>query len=113
MFHKDDFKIIINNNDASSFGSQGEQRFIILLVKLALVNLINRKTGDYPILVLDDVFSELDDSRKKEIYEIIKDLDQVFITGCNIKEVFDIKQINKYEIENGKIQKVKEEMNYE
>ena len=41
--HKDDFKIYINDNDASNFGSQGEQRFIILLMKLALVNLIKKK----------------------------------------------------------------------
>lgn len=107
--HKDDFKIYINDNDASNFGSQGEQRFIILLVKLALVNLINKRMNDCPILVLDDVFSELDDSRKKEVYEIIKGFDQVFITGCNIKDIKEIKNISKYEIKERKIEKIKEE----
>lgn len=91
--HKDDFKILINGNDASIYGSQGEQRFIVLLMKLGLVKLIKEQNNDCPILVLDDVFSELDEIRKKEIYEIVKDFDQVFITGCN-KD--DIKGFNSY-----------------
>lgn len=111
--HKDDFKIYINDNDAANFGSQGEQRFIILLVKLALVNLIKDKTNEYPILVLDDVFSELDDGRKKEVYEIIKRFDQVFITGCDIEDIKDIKAINKYEIKECKIRNIKGEINNE
>ena len=111
--HKDDFKIFINGNDASNFGSQGEQRFIILLLKLALVNLIKEKIKEYPILVLDDVFSELDDNRKKEVYEIIKEFDQVFITGCEIKDIKDIKNISKYEIKERKIKRIKGEINNE
>ncbi len=111
--HKDDFKIYINENDASSFGSQGEQRFIVLLVKLALINLIKQKKNDCPILVLDDVFSELDEFRKKEVYEIIKDFDQVFITGCVNECIGDNKNITRYEIKESKIQKIKEEINNE
>ena len=111
--HKDDFKIYINNNDASNFGSQGEQRFIVLLVKLALVNLIKEKIKEYPILVLDDVFSELDENRKKEVYKIIKDFDQVFITGCNFEEIKEIENIKKYQIKENKIYKIKGEIDDE
>ena len=111
--HKDDFKILINENDASDFGSQGEQRFIVLLVKLALVKLIKEKIKEFPILVLDDVFSELDDDRKNEIYEIIKEIDQVFITGCDIKDIKQIDEINQYEIKESKIKKIKGEINNE
>ena len=111
--HKDDFKIYINNNDASDFGSQGEQRFIVLLVKLALVNLIKEKIKEYPILVLDDVFSELDETRKKEVYRIINEFDQVFITGCNYEEIKEINNISKYQIKENKIFKIKEEINNE
>lgn len=106
--HKDDFKIYINNNDVSSFGSQGEQRFIVLLVKLALVVLVKDQRGSWPILVLDDVFSELDGSRKKEIYEIIKNFDQVFITGC-VSE--DIKEMATYKIDNGEIERLRGNIN--
>ncbi len=103
--HKDDFKIYINDNDASIFGSQGEQRFIVLLIKLALVKLIKERTNDYPILVLDDVFSELDEFRKKEIYEIINDFDQVFITGCNEEDIKGFNSYISYEINSKGISK--------
>ena len=103
--HKDDFKIYINDNDASIFGSQGEQRFIVLLIKLALVKLVKERTNDCPILVLDDVFSELDEIRKKEIYEIIKDFDQVFITGCNEEDIKGFNSYISYEINSKGISK--------
>lgn len=96
--HKDDFKIYINDNDASIFGSQGEQRFIVLLIKLGLVRLVYKQINNCPILVLDDVFSELDEIRKKEIYETIKDFDQVFITGCNKEDIKGFDSYNCYEI---------------
>ena len=111
--HKDDFKIYINGYEASNFGSQGEQRFIVLLIKLALVNLVKDEIKEYPILVLDDVFSELDVTRKKEVYEIIKSFDQVFITGCDIKDIKGIEKISKYEIKERKIEKIKEEISDE
>ena len=111
--HKEDFKFYINGNEASNYGSQGEQRFIVLLIKLALVNLINRRINDYPILVLDDVFSELDSNRKKEIYEIIKNIEQVFITGCNEDDLDKFDQVIKYEVRESKIKKIKEEKNNE
>ena len=106
--HKDDFKVYINDNDASEFCSQGEQRFIILLVKLALVNLVKKRINDYPIVVLDDVFSELDEGRKKEVYEIVKKFDQVFVTGCNKDDLKGIDNYLSYEIKNKNV--IKEEM---
>lgn len=103
--HKDDFKIYINDNDASLYGSQGEQRFIVLLVKLALVSLIKEKYVKCPIVVLDDVFSELDIKRKKEVYEILKMFEQVFITGCDKNDLKDIWGYSSYKIENDGIKK--------
>lgn len=103
--HKDDFKIYINDNDASKFGSQGEQRFIVLLVKLALVNLVKERTKECPIVVLDDVFSELDEGRKQEVYEILREFDQVFITGCGKEDLKVIDNFVSYEIKDKKITK--------
>ncbi len=103
--HKDDFKIYINGNDASEFGSQGEQRFIVLLVKLALVKLVKKRINDCPIVVLDDVFSELDEGRRKEVYEILKEFEQVFITGCDKKDLKGIKDFVSYEIKEKGIQR--------
>ncbi len=96
--HKDDFKVYLDECEASGFGSQGEQRFVVLLIKLALVTLIKKRINKWPILVLDDVFSELDDSKKKEIYEIIKEVEQVFITGCDLDEINGINKFSIYEI---------------
>lgn len=109
--HKDDFKIYINGYDASGFGSQGEQRFIVLLMKLALCELIENKIKEYPIVVLDDVFSELDEKKKKEIYDILKKFQQVFITGCIEEDLKEVTTYTKYEIINNKVMKKEEKIN--
>lgn len=101
--HRDDFKICINGKNACDFGSQGEQRFIVLLVKLALVCLVKNRMKKCPIVVLDDVFSELDANRRNEVYEILKNFEQVFITGCN-KE--DIRDCVSYEIKERHVFKI-------
>lgn len=107
--HKDDFRVCINGNNACDFGSQGEQRFIVLLIKLALVCLVNGRTNDWPILVLDDVFSELDENRKKEVFEILKTFEQVFITGCSKEDIKNIKDCVSYEIREKKVFRIEEE----
>ena len=70
----------------------------MLLVKLALVNLVKEEMGDCPIVVLDDVFSELDEGRKKEVYKILENYDQVFVTGCNSDDLKGINGFKGYEI---------------
>lgn len=107
--HKEDFKVYIDNNDASNYGSQGEQRIIVLLMKLALVKLVNKETKRCPILVLDDMFSELDENRRKEIYEILKTFKQVFITGCDIRDIKGVTNCVSYEIKENDVKRIKEE----
>ena len=107
--HKEDFKVYINGNDASNYGSQGEQRMIILLMKLALVRLVNEETSKCPILVLDDMFSELDENRRKEVYEILKTFKQVFITGCDIRDIDGITKCVSYEIKENDVKRIKGE----
>ena len=65
--HRDDFSILINQADAKNFGSQGQQRTAILTLKFASLGIIKEATGEYPVLLLDDVLSELDISRQKFI----------------------------------------------
>lgn len=62
--HRDDLGLYVNNIDMRRFGSQGQQRTTALALKLAELELIKSEVGNYPILILDDVFSELDDSRR-------------------------------------------------
>lgn len=65
--HRDDLDIYLNGVEVKSFGSQGQQRTAALSMKLAELEIIKERTGEYPILLLDDVFSELDDERQKRL----------------------------------------------
>lgn len=62
--HRDDLIFLMNGNDISSYGSQGQQRTAILSVKLAELEFVKKETGEYPLLLLDDVGSELDKERR-------------------------------------------------
>ena len=65
--HKDDMKIFINDIDVRMYGSQGQQRTASISLKLSEIELIKQEVGDYPVLILDDVFSELDQTRQKNV----------------------------------------------
>ena len=77
--HRDDFRILINNKDVESFGSQGQQRTSVLSLKLSELEIIYDEIGEKPILLLDDFMSELDEKRRINFIETIND-NQVFIT---------------------------------
>lgn len=79
--HKDDIKITINGKAARIFASQGQQRSIALAMKLAEGEISKRVTGEYPVFLLDDVFSELDENRRKYIMEELSGR-QIIVTSC-------------------------------
>lgn len=98
--HKDDFIININSKDARSFGSQGQQRSSVLALKLAEGEISRKITGEYPVFLLDDVLSELDDNRKEFVLGKLKGK-QVIITDCSKNtSLYDCD--NKIYVENGK-----------
>lgn len=78
--HRDDFRFIFNNTDADGSASRGETRSIILALKFIEANLIESYTGEKPIILLDDVFSELDPARRKCLVSNFKN-HQVIITS--------------------------------
>jgi len=98
--HRDDMEILINNNSARKFGSQGQQRSCVLALKLAEASLLKEMTQDEPLALLDDVMSELDISRQDYILNHIKDW-QVFITCCDANTVLRLKKGKTFHIENG------------
>lgn len=104
--HRDDLGISLSNINVRSFGSQGEQRTVALCLKLAELEIFKEATGEYPILLLDDVLSELDLDRQQKLLEKVKDI-QTFITCTNFK--FDI-ECKKFYVTKGKIN---EEIIYE
>ena len=85
--HRDDLEFFINNMPAN-FGSQGQYRSLILSLKMAEVELIKTVTGDYPILLLDDVMSELDNYRQTKLLKTIIDKNvQTFITTTSLNHL--------------------------
>lgn len=99
--HRDDLKVVINNIDIRSFGSQGQQRLATLSLKLAELNLFKEERNEMPVLLLDDVLSELDDTRQQNLLRIIKDV-QTIIT-CTRYD-YPLKETDKiFRIENGNI----------
>ena len=98
---RDDILITVNGKDARNFASQGQQRSAVLALILAKTQLIKEQTGKTPIVLLDDVMSELDDGRRQYLLEKIENF-QVIITGCR-EEIFKNHQnIKTFYVENGK-----------
>ncbi|MBS9336659.1 DNA replication/repair protein RecF [Fructobacillus papyrifericola] len=85
--HRDDFVILVNGVDVSNFGSQGQQRTAALALKLGEIDLMHQETGEYPVLLLDDVLSELDASRQTHLLMTIENKVQTFITAPSLSEV--------------------------
>lgn len=102
--HRDDIKFISNDMDLRTYGSQGQKRTAALSLKLSEIEIVKKKTGDIPVLLLDDVLSELDRSRQNYLLESIDDV-QTIITCTGLEEFInhslDVNRI--YKIENGNV----------
>lgn len=84
--HRDDFIVLINDVDTKSFGSQGQQRSAVLTIKFSSLKIIKEMTSEYPVLLLDDVLSELDFNRKRYILSTIGEI-QTIITCTGIEDL--------------------------
>lgn len=82
--HRDDYAILLNGKEARLFASQGQQRSIALAMKLSEGEISRQMTGEYPVFLLDDIFSELDAGRRSYIMNGLRDR-QVIITACDNK----------------------------
>lgn len=103
--HRDEVEFFLNKFPLKTHGSQGEQRTAVLAVKLALIDFIYSHKKEYPVLLLDDVLSELDTTRQNNLLEYINNNIQTFITTTNINDI-DITKITDYqlyEIDNGHV----------
>ena len=103
--HQDDLEFYINDLDAKMYASQGQQRSIVLSLKLAEINYLKTKTGTYPVLLLDDVLSELDKNRQLKLLDAINENVQTFITTPSISDIKEdlLKKAKVFKIENGNI----------
>lgn len=87
--HRDDIDFKINGMDLRNYGSQGQQRTVVLSLKLAQLELIKGEVGEYPVLLLDDVMSELDIKRQTYLINNLKDV-QTFITTATVDHIKNI-----------------------
>ena len=106
--HQDDLEFYINDLDAKMYASQGQQRSIVLSLKLAEINYLKTKTGTYPVLLLDDVLSELDKNRQLKLLDAINENVQTFITTPTISDIKEdlLKKAKVFKIENGNISEI-------
>lgn len=98
--HKDDVDIMLNGREAKFFASQGQQRSIVLTMKLAEGEYSKQQTGEYPVFLLDDILSELDPVRRSYVISGIKDR-QVIITSCDTSVQRRIKNGLCYYVKSG------------
>lgn len=105
--HKDDFSFYIGDDDLKFYGSQGMQRIAILSFKLAEINLFKEIKGYYPIVLLDDIFSEIDLERRKNLLRFIKSNIQFIITTTDINNISDriIERASVFTVSDGQIVK--------
>lgn len=100
--HRDDLHIDIDGKDARTFASQGQQRSAVLALKLAQLELYERERGEAPILMLDDVMSELDPGRRRQLIERI-DRVQTFVTCTDLSDLAGARQGAIYRVEAGQL----------
>jgi len=100
--HRDDLIFTINDIDIRTYGSQGQQRTAVLSLKLAELELMFQETGEYPVLLLDDVMSELDSTRKKMLFQYLNKV-QTFITATELESLplSDMKDLKVIKIHQG------------
>jgi len=108
--HRDDLIFKINKVNVRKYGSQGQQRTVALGLKLAELEFMKSESGEYPVLLLDDVFSELDKTRKNTLLSIINDKIQTLITTTDLDDIdnFMYKKSSKiFNVKNGIIEESK------
>ncbi len=102
--HRDDIDIEINGTDAKAYASQGQTRTAALSIKLAEVEIFKNLSGEYPVLILDDVMSELDLPRRKKLVERTSGL-QTILTCTHAERVLYGKEAKKIKIEGGAVKR--------
>ncbi|MDD4298045.1 MAG: DNA replication/repair protein RecF [Bacilli bacterium] len=106
--HRDDFVFWANDKRIKEYGSQGQQRIAILCLKFAEIELIKKEKGEYPILLLDDIFSELDSNKCQSIINYLNKRMQIIITTTDISMVENniLKNASIFLVNNAEVQKI-------
>ena len=100
--HRDDLVIKINGLNIKDFGSQGQKKTAALVLKLGQAEIYYKNQDEAPVILLDDVMGELDESRQKLVFEVVKSM-QVFITACNENAVNGLSVGKHFRVESGRV----------
>jgi len=106
--HRDDYDFMYNAMNSRDYSSQGTQKLIILAMKLAEINVFKKYYDIEPIVLLDDLFSELDEKNRNKIFDALDNSLQIFITTTDVKNI-NKKIINKAKVFNLDERKIKYE----
>lgn len=103
--HRDELQFLVNGYDVQTYGSQGQQRTTALSLKLAEIELIRQEVGEAPVLLLDDVLSELDDYRQTHLLNTIQGTVQTFVTTTSVEGIQHetIRQAKLFEVTKGTV----------
>lgn len=102
--HHEDLEFMMDDQKLVFVASQGQKRMAMLAFKLSLLAYIKKETGKKPILLLDDVLSELDEHRQKKLLDMVNGPYQCFITATEVPEYLKYKNIQIYEVDHGSIE---------
>ena len=103
--HKDDLQLFVNGRNARIYGSQGQQRSCALCLKMGEAAVIEKITGESPVILLDDVMSELDEGRQELLLESLENR-QVFITCCDPSQLLRLKKGKAFEVIEGMVSEI-------
>lgn len=103
--HRDDFSFFLKEKNLKLYGSQGQQRVAVISYKLSEISIFNDKCGTKPVLLFDDIFSELDIKKRNRLMKFIKDNVQVIITTTDLKNIQKKYLVDSivFEVEKGNI----------
>lgn len=106
--HRDDFTFFLHDKDLKYFGSQGQQKLTILSLKLSLIPIFKELTNSYPVLLLDDIFSELDIKKRNKLLKYINKDIQSIITTTDLKNINKryLDNCNIYSVNKGKVERI-------
>jgi DNA replication and repair protein RecF len=111
--HRDDYHFMLDERSAKKYGSQGQQKSLIIALKLAQYHFLARRKNRLPLILLDDIFDKLDIDRIKKLLCILEEdgMGQVFITDARISRTRELiseikKDVSIFEVKQGKVEKI-------
>ena len=113
--HRDDFRFLLDDIDLTTYGSRGQQRTAALALKLAETELVRQVKGHWPILLLDDVMSELDGQRRRRLMELVNGAKQTLMTTTDVDaySVSFLSQVVRYQVRQGRLESLGDEVKEE